>query len=105
MNVSLRESLRHGKLKFAHSTARKSLRAVTSVQRIALRSLYRTLTLAIRPFSEWLSSACVLLTVRFGGADRLQTWSQDSYLVDPASSHMLVSKIKPCMSKYKQFIL
>ena len=25
----------------------------------------------------------------------------NSYLVDPASSHMLVSKIKPCMSKYK----
>ena len=24
-----------------------------------------------------------------------------SYLVDPSSSHMLVSKIKPCMSKYK----
>ena len=24
------------------------------------------------------------------------------YLVDSASSHMLVSKIKPCMSKYKQ---
>ncbi len=23
------------------------------------------------------------------------------YLVDPASNHMLVSKIKPCMSKYK----
>ena len=28
--------------------------------------------------------------------------SNDSYLVDPASSHMLVSKIKPCMSKYKR---
>ena len=28
--------------------------------------------------------------------------SDSSYLVDPASSHMLVSKIKPCMSKYKQ---
>ena len=28
--------------------------------------------------------------------------SEGSYLVDPASSHMLVSKIKPCMSKYKQ---
>jgi hypothetical protein len=27
---------------------------------------------------------------------------ENSYLVDPASSHMLVSKIKPCMSKYKQ---
>jgi hypothetical protein len=26
----------------------------------------------------------------------------DSYLVDPASSHMLVSKIKPCKSKCKQ---
>ena len=26
----------------------------------------------------------------------------ESYLVDPASSHMLVSKIKPCMSKYKE---
>jgi hypothetical protein len=31
--------------------------------------------------------------------------SQGSYLVDPASSHMLVSKIKPCMSKYKLLIL
>ena len=35
-------------------------------------------------------------------------WKEESallnkvrYLVDPASSHMLVSKIKPCMSKYK----
>ena len=26
----------------------------------------------------------------------------ERYLVDPASSHMLVSKIKPCMSKYKR---
>ena len=25
----------------------------------------------------------------------------DSYLVDPASGHMLVSKIKPCMSKHE----
>ena len=30
--------------------------------------------------------------------------AKSSYLVDPASSHMLVSKIKPCMSKYKQSI-
>jgi len=28
--------------------------------------------------------------------------AEDSYLVDSASSHMLVSKIKPCKSKYKQ---
>ena len=33
--------------------------------------------------------------VRFGAC-------AGSYLVDPASSHMLVSKIKPCMSKYKR---
>ena len=25
---------------------------------------------------------------------------KNKYLVDPASSHMLVSKIKPCMSKH-----
>ena len=30
---------------------------------------------------------------------------EDSNLVDSASSHTLVSKIKPCMSKYKRFIL
>ena len=35
----------------------------------------------------------------------LSAFNQGSYLVDPASSHMLVSKIKPCMSKYKLLIL
>ena len=29
---------------------------------------------------------------------------KNSNLVDPASSHTLVSKIKPCMSKYKGYI-
>ena len=33
----------------------------------------------------------------------LLTVCKDINLVDPASSHTLVSKIKPCMSKYKQF--
>lgn len=39
-----------------------------------------------------------------GGGKSLRTARKtnlDGYLVDPASSHMLVSKIKPCMSKYK----
>ena len=27
--------------------------------------------------------------------------TKECYLVDPASSHMLVSKIKPCMCKYE----
>ena len=29
--------------------------------------------------------------------------AHDRNLVDPASSHTLVSKIKPCMSKYKHY--
>jgi hypothetical protein len=37
-----------------------------------------------------------------GGCPFAPASVQDSYLVDSASSHMLVSKIKPCMSKYKQ---
>ncbi len=31
----------------------------------------------------------------------LRALSYDSYLVDPASSRVLVSTTKPCMSKYK----
>jgi hypothetical protein len=38
------------------------------------------------------------LSVLYCIGDRLSL----GYLVDPASSHMLVSKIKPCMSKYKR---
>ena len=37
-----------------------------------------------------------------GFASLLRRIQESSYLVDPASSHMLVSKTKPCMSKYKQ---
>jgi hypothetical protein len=33
--------------------------------------------------------------------DKMSLFSYCRNLVDPASSHMLVSKIKPCMSKYK----
>jgi hypothetical protein len=40
--------------------------------------------------------------VRFGDyVKRLRARNIVRYLVDPASSHMLVPKIKPCMSKYK----
>ena len=34
---------------------------------------------------------------------RKSTLAHDRNLVDPASSHTLVSKTKPCMCKYKQF--
>ena len=45
-------------------------------------------------------------SARFGEVLCRLTGKQSStrawrYLVDPASSHMLVSKIKPCMSKYE----
>jgi hypothetical protein len=43
--------------------------------------------------------------VRAGSRPAAPPWAspggQDSYLVDSASSHMLVSKIKPCMCQYK----
>ena len=50
--------------------------------------------------------AGVAVVIRSFGGCKVSRLSNDrpgegSYLVDPASSHMLVSKIKPCMSKYK----
>ncbi len=45
----------------------------------------------INAFEYKLSCATVVLSI----------FSMFMYLVDPASSHMLVSKIKPCMSQYK----
>ena len=52
--------------------------------------------------SSWISGP-----LHYFGSHLFSVWCimgllNDSYLVDPASSHMLVSKIKPCMSKYKQ---
>ena len=34
-------------------------------------------------------------------ASDVSSSTRTCYLVDPASSHMLVSKIKPCMCKYE----
>ena len=42
-------------------------------------------------YKRWLSMYVVVIYYTY------------SYLVDPASSHMLVSKIKPCMCKYKRY--
>jgi hypothetical protein len=43
-------------------------------------------------------TSSLLVVVRLGRGE-------DSNLVDSASSHTLVSKIKPCMSKYKSLTL
>ena len=52
--------------------------------------------------SVWVAVSVWLISPsRWDWLCRCRYWQQ-SYLVDPASSHMPVSKIKPCMSKYKQ---
>ena len=58
------------------------------------------------PFFSFFLEAWGFLSLRKGLSGRKNRKKKhDSYLVDPASSHMLVSKIKPCMSKYKQLVL
>ena len=47
--------------------------------------------------SDWLFCSLALCLAQHG------LRRNESYLVDPASSHMLVSKIKPCMSKFTLF--
>ena len=46
---------------------------------------------------------CLCVFTQVGGQDDSRRWAspRTCYLVDPASSHMLVSKIKPCMCKYE----
>ena len=62
----------------------------------------RTIKLSVRPLAavgmHLLTRAC-----GHGPSPRRGRSFQPlgGYLVDPASSHMLVSKIKPCMSKYE----
>ena len=46
------------------------------------------------------ASIFLLFVVNFFTLQRISVLSKCSNLVDPASSHMLVSKIKPCMSKF-----
>ena len=57
-----------------------------------------TVVLYFDNLNDRLTSVGFLSLVWFTSVDFLGA----SYLVDPASSHMLVSKIKPCMSKFKR---
>ena len=56
----------------------------------------------IRGLAFYLSGVALGLSSPGSRCPVVVTQGQDRYLVDSASSHMLVSKIKPCMSKYKQ---
>jgi hypothetical protein len=57
---------------------------------------------------SWITPWAIFIAIHRTGNTSCRPWAVGeprlfgSYLVDPASSHMLVSKIKPCMSKYKQ---
>ena len=55
---------------------------------------------SVRDDRETKQLVCSLFLFGGGGGlvDSMRDFSDGSYLVDPASSHMLVSKIKPCMS-------
>ena len=51
------------------------------------------------------TTAALVLALELHSSTRFHTGVgivEECYLVDPASSHMLVSKIKPCMCKYEQ---
>ncbi len=54
----------------------------------------------MRDDQETKQLVCSLFLFWGGGGlvNSMRDFSDGSYLVDPASSHMLVSKIKPCMS-------
>lgn len=60
-------------------------------------------TAAVAPPVGYLSEENTWATHAIGIFSHPASQGARSYLVDPASSHMLVSKIKPCMSKYKHY--
>ena len=53
------------------------------------------------PLNDTLLWCGFCLTIRGGNTRTTSKVIDGCYLVDPASSHMLVSKIKPCMCKYE----
>ncbi|KAF1856301.1 hypothetical protein Lal_00046687, partial [Lupinus albus] len=54
------------------------------------------------PLNDTLPWCRSCLTIRGGNTGTWNKVVDGCYLVDPASSHMLVSKIKPCMCKSTQ---
>ena len=71
-------------------TVGRSISPVGCFQRALIRARERSLACGLVRRFVWACASRVRLLILAG------------YLVDPASSHMLVSKIKPCMSKYKR---
>ena len=55
---------------------------------------------SVNQLSKELGPLWLIRTQPMLSLSRIENWPAIN-LVDPASSHMLVSKIKPCMSQYK----
>ena len=77
---------------------------------VTRRSLRRSANLLLQPprrgmFGSAVRRCCYVSILRAVHSLRGVVSFKDSNLVDSASSHTLVSKIKPCMSKYKSFTL
>ena len=58
-----------------------------------------------RSISEFNETRFKVINLLLLASDFGLRWVKNSNLVDPASSHTLVSRIKPCMSNYKWFIM
>ena len=82
--------------------ARAALAIGFAIVRVSLYlKHHRRVRIGVATGHRGIGPACLVARVecRMPG---VALWCVDlGYLVDPASSHMLVSKIKPCMSKYK----
>ena len=72
---------------------------------LAAQALTASLSTTLGPEGSCIGMTFIVIAKGSGRQLSLGVSSKGSYLVDPASSHMLVSKIKPCMSKYKLLIL
>jgi hypothetical protein len=68
----------------------------------AVERVFKLQSASYRLVNELSSAKFSSAELKSSGCLGLGSILESSYLVDPASSHMLVSKIKPCMSKYKQ---
>nr|TKS08433.1 hypothetical protein D5086_0000103140 [Populus alba] len=64
---------------------------------LPLRSPHSSLLCSIRTTSPPISASCLISVGDRAG----RGVAKECYLVDPASSHMLVSKIKPCMCVHR----
>ena len=73
---------------------------VQSHLKVVLNSEARTTTVSWEDKADTPVCLCLSVVVLLFESKTIE----DSNLVDSARSHTLVSKIKPCMSKYKNFL-